>query len=53
MDSSIYVCPCILHQVTDTFYMISKNTDVTRINKLFHKIKCNIQKNDHMMATYN
>jgi hypothetical protein len=31
--------------------MIAKNMAVTRIN-LLHKIWCNIQKNDHMMATY-
>jgi hypothetical protein len=30
--------------------MIAKNMAVTRIN-LLHKIWCNIQKNDHMMAT--
>jgi hypothetical protein len=30
--------------------MTAKNMDVTRIN-LLHKIWCNMQKNDHMMAT--
>jgi hypothetical protein len=50
MDSSMYVHVRILHQVTATFHMTAKNMDVTRIN-LLHKMLCNIQKNDHMMAT--
>jgi hypothetical protein len=51
IDGLVHVCPCILHQVTATFYMTAKNMDVTRIN-LLDKMWCNIQKNDHMMATY-
>jgi hypothetical protein len=45
-----WTCTCILHQVIVSFHMTAKNMDVTRIN-LLHKIWCNIQKNDNMMAT--